>query len=145
MKTLIRSSIFDAHERRHLDRMLRKRGSSLKIYDERFLVGDAAKHQFPANSYDFIYSDDVFEHIPATDLDLLCKNLSSTLSTNGTALITPSIFTGISGGHLVEWYPHTLPRKNSRPSEPWEHLRKRRYVPDCFLNEHWTFVLRKKK
>ena len=35
----------------------------------------------------------------------------------------------------MEWYPHTFGRPTPRRSEPWEHLRQRRFVADCLLNE----------
>ena len=57
------------------------------------------------------------------------------MSSSGLALISPVVYTGIAGGHLVEWYPHTLHSDVKRNSEPWEHLRKRRYHADCYLNE----------
>lgn len=135
LKSLVRSLLFDGHERRSLDRTLRKRGAMLKIDKTRFLVGDASTFTFPASSIDFLYSEDVFEHIPPPLVHALCKNLSSALSANGLALVTPAIYSGIGGGHLVEWYPHTLDTEGHRQSEPWEHLRKRRFVADCYLNE----------
>ena len=62
-------------------------------------------------------------------------NLAQALTPQGLVLISPAVFTGISGGHLVEWYPHTLKADMERRSEPWEHLRQRRFTADCFLNE----------
>jgi hypothetical protein len=135
LKSFIRSLVFDRNERRALDRSLRKRGSKLICDETRFLVGDASTFAFQADSLDFIYSEDVFEHIPPTAVNELSRNLSHALSLDGLALISPSIYTGIGGGHLVEWYPHTLNGKKQRQTEPWEHLRKRRLVADCYLNE----------
>ena len=43
---------------------------------------------------DFIYSEDVFEHIPPAALENLIARLSRRLSPQGVALITPNIFTG---------------------------------------------------
>jgi hypothetical protein len=45
------------------------------------------------------------------------------------------VYAGLGGGHLVEWYPHTLASPRQRRSEPWEHLRQRRFKADCYLNE----------
>lgn len=134
-KSFVRNRLFDKHERSSLDRILQSRGGKLNIDESRFLVGDAGTFVFPPESIDFIYSEDVFEHLPPDSLHELCQNLSNAMSIDGLALISPAIYTGIAGGHLVEWYPHTLDNNNGRQSEPWEHLRKRRYIADCYLNE----------
>jgi hypothetical protein len=134
-KSLARSLLFDSHERAALDRVLQGRGARLNLDESRFLVGDASTFKFHANSIDFIYSEDVFEHISPDAIHALCKNLNEAMSFDGLALISPSIYSGIAGGHLVEWYPHTLKKNSERQSEPWEHLRKRRFVADCYLNE----------
>jgi len=135
IKSLARGLLFDSHERAALDKVLQGRGCKLDFDESRFLVGDASTFKFQLNSIDFIYSEDVFEHIPPDAIRALCKNLSDAMSFDGLALISPAIYSGISGGHLVEWYPHTLNKDSARQSEPWEHLRKRRYVADCYLNE----------
>jgi hypothetical protein len=134
-KSLVRHALFDKHERRSLGRILKSRGCKLKLDESKFLVGDACIFEFPPESVDFIYSEDVFEHIPLDAIHTLSRNLSHALSPNGLALISPAVYTGIAGGHLVEWYPHTLESTMARDSEPWEHLRKRRYRADCYLNE----------
>lgn len=135
LKSFVRGMVFDGNERRALDRALKRRGSKLICNETRFLVGDASLFEFPAASVDFIYSEDVFEHIPPTSVNALSKNLSHALSMDGLAHISPSIYAGIGGGHLVDWYPHTLGSNKQRETEPWEHLRKRRLVADCYLNE----------
>jgi len=134
-KSFIRFTLFDKHERNALNRVLQSVDARLRIDEKRFLVGDASFFELTAESIDFIYSEDVFEHIPTESIRSLCKNLGQSLSPNGLALISPAIFSGIAGGHLVEWYPHTLDLDMSRNTEPWEHLRKRRYHADCYLNE----------
>ncbi|MDM7948611.1 class I SAM-dependent methyltransferase [Hydrogenophaga sp.] len=134
-KSAIRSLIFDRHERRALDAALGARGAKLVVKSERFLVGDVVNLQLPEGSVDLFYSEDVFEHIPLTSMDAVCASLAQALSENGVALISPVVFTGLSGGHLPEWYPHTLQKTQSRHSKPWEHLRDRRYTADCHLNE----------
>lgn len=135
IKSTVRALVFDAHERKTLNRVLVRRGARLRVQAERFLVGDVAHVSLPPASIDFVYSEDVFEHIPREALDGVCANLARSLTPQGLALISPAVFTGISGGHLVEWYPHTLKADMERRSEPWEHLRQRRFTADCFLNE----------
>ena len=49
-------------------------------------------------------------------------------------MITPNIFTGITGGHLPEWYWDSEDNISPRRSEPWEHLRKKRFQANTWLN-----------
>lgn len=135
IKSAVRAMVFDVHERQALNRVLVRRGARLRVQPARFLVGDVADVSLAPESIDFIYSEDVFEHIPREALDGVCTSLAQALTPQGLALISPSVYTGISGGHLVEWYPHTLNADMDRRSDPWEHLRQRRFTPDCFLNE----------
>jgi hypothetical protein len=134
-KSAIRSLVFDSSERRALNDVLSTRGAKLLIKPARFLVGDVANLQLPEGSVDLFYSEDVFEHIPEKSMDAVCSTLAKSLSENGVALISPVVFSGLSGGHLSEWYPHTLANSHDRQSSPWEHLRDRRWRADCYLNE----------
>ncbi len=135
VKSSVRALVFDAHERRALARVLARRGARLHLEPERFLVGDIATASIAPGSVDFFYSEDVFEHIPRAALDAVCASMARALAPGGVAVIAPSVYTGICGGHLVEWYPHSFDSKRERRSEPWEHLRQRRFVADCYLNE----------
>jgi SAM-dependent methyltransferase len=135
VKTAVRSVVFDPLDRKDLNLALGLHGASLRIDPERFLVGDMALAAIEAGSVDFFFSEDVFEHIPRDCLDAVCARMAAALSPDGIAVISPSVFTGITGGHLVEWYAHTLGGAQPRRSEPWEHLRRRRFRADCFLNE----------
>jgi len=138
LKTLVRSTLFDARERRALAKLLRQRGSELVIQDDRYIVMDSTSSQFDdimrKQPVDLIVSEDVFEHIPTDALGELVARMGSWLTPDGIALIRPNVFTGITGGHLVEWYPPVDDRRRRR-SEPWEHLRKNRYVANTFLNK----------
>jgi SAM-dependent methyltransferase len=100
------------------------------------MVADAASTGFweEAGSFDFIYSEDVFEHVPQKDLSVLVERMASALRPNGLALIRPMVFTGICGGHHLEWFPHTLEQQISRRTEPWEHLRQNRSPANTYLN-----------
>jgi hypothetical protein len=104
--------------------------------DERLLVADAASAGFWAKAgyFDFIYSEDVFEHISREGLSALVGWMANALRPKGLALIRPMVFTGICGGHHLEWYPHTHGLQMSRRTEPWEHLRKNRFPANTFLN-----------
>jgi Methyltransferase domain len=136
VKSVLRFALFDLKERRELDKSLRKRGLELKIEPRRLIVSDAAALDIPEHSLDFIYSEDVFEHIPRETLRALVQKMANWLKPSGLALIRPNVFTGIVGGHLAEWFPNLVSDHNRhRRSEPWEHLRKRRFRPNTYLNE----------
>jgi hypothetical protein len=136
IKSLIRFACFDIVERRRLAAQLRKRGSELRIDPRRLRVQDAITLELPDKSLDFIYAEDVFEHIPVAGLRKLVPKMAGWLKPSGLALIRPCIFTGISGGHLAEWFPNKARRTDlQRRSAPWEHLRQRRFKPNAYLNE----------
>ena len=134
-KSLVRHYVFDRFERWHLNAALRRRGKSLRIFDDRFLVGDAADLDLVADSLDLIFSEDVFEHIPRASLERLVSRMGCWLVADGLCLISINCYPGIAGGHLAEWFPHRVEEDITRASEPWEHLRKNRFRSDTFLNK----------
>jgi ubiquinone/menaquinone biosynthesis C-methylase UbiE len=136
IKSLFRFALFDSLERYHLSQSLRQKNHQMTIQADRFLVSDAAQLDIPPASLDLIYSEDVFEHIPPDSLKALIPKMATWLKPEGLALIRPSIFTGITGGHLAEWFPQALDNPSmQRKSEPWEHLRKKRYLENTYLNQ----------
>ena len=134
LKSGVRNLLFDRRDQARLRKALHQRGYSLNIVPERFLVGDAATYDFGPQTIDIVYSTDVFEHIPPKGLENLLKRLANQVSPSGLLLITPNIFTGITGGHLVEWYMDHFDKAETNVSEPWEHLRRRRYAANTYLN-----------
>jgi hypothetical protein len=134
LKTCARSLLFDRREKVKLGRALAQRGYSIKIDPSRFFVGDAATYNFGPEPLDLVYSTDVFEHIPLDGLEILLARLAAQASSQSLLLITVNIFTGITGGHLTEWYRHVVDSDAPKLSEPWEHLRKRRFAPNTYLN-----------
>lgn len=134
LKTCVRNIMFDRREQAKLMTALEQRGYKLTIEPARFLVGDAATYNFGSEPLDLVYSTDVFEHIPPSGLESLLEHLAAQASPRGLLLITVNIFTGIIGGHLPEWYSHMVNNDQPKISEPWEHLRKRRYTPNTYLN-----------
>jgi hypothetical protein len=134
LKTCVRNLLFDRREQAKLRAALEQRGYMLSMDPSRFLVGDAATYNFGAEPVDLVYSTDVFEHIPLNGLESLLERLAAQASPRGLLLITVNIFTGITGGHLTEWYGHLVDSDAPKVSEPWEHLRKRRYTANTYLN-----------
>jgi hypothetical protein len=134
IKTTVRSVLFDGRDRSRMRGALRLRGHSMVIDPSRFLVGDAATYDFKGSQFDMIYSEDVFEHIPKAGLEQIVASMARTLSLQGLAIVTPDIFTGITGGHVAEWFHHLVEKDIPRVAEPWEHLRKKRYPGNTYLN-----------
>ncbi len=137
LKSLVRWLLFDRRERRALARAIRaESGRPFVLPADRLRVSDAAAEEFWRGlpPLDFIYSEDVFEHIPREGLARIVPAMAQALAPGGLAFIRPCVFTGITGGHDPEWYAHTLAAPRRRRSEPWEHLRRDRFPADTFLN-----------
>jgi SAM-dependent methyltransferase len=138
LKTIARVLIFDAADRRALGRAFHKRyGTGLQMDEESIVIGSAGDSRtWPSapHSVDFVYSEDVFEHIPPDDLEECVRLMARALSPNGLAIVSPMVFTGICGGHQPEWYPSAV-RTKQRPSTPaWGHLTGETQSSDTYLN-----------
>jgi hypothetical protein len=135
-KSLLRNLLFDRGERRALRSCISARGLAPHLDTSRLIVSDAGELRLPAASLDLVFSEDVFEHIELTTLERLVPRMAEWLRPEGVALIRPNVFTGIVGGHLLEWSRASMRQPPARRrSEPWEHLRKRRFAPNTYLNE----------
>jgi Methyltransferase domain len=136
LKSVVRFALFDLIERRYLAQALQKRGFKLSIDRGRLLVGDAADLELERRSLDLVYSEDCFEHMREDSIRRLLARLAVALAPDGLCLIRPNIFTGITGGHLTDWLtPEQVRTRGARQAEPWEHLRKRRFMSTGYLNE----------
>lgn len=85
-----------------------------------------------------VISESVFEHIPSDELERIMIKLKEYAESSNRKLLVltrPTIFTGICGSHLTEWYHHAVYSKAPKQSEPWEHLRKKRFIADTYLNQ----------
>jgi hypothetical protein len=134
-KTVVRHALFDARERRALRAALRAAGTDLPDVHGRLLHTDAASLDLAPASLDLVVSIDVFEHIARESLEALVPRMRTWLRPGGLALIEVGIYTGIRGGHRLEWDDVADDPARKRPSAPWEHLRDGRVVADTFLNE----------
>lgn len=135
-KSLLRHAFFDRADREALTVAMRQHGLEPRLDESKLTIGDAGKVHVAPLSLDLVFSEDVFEHIERTTLERLVSRMATWLRPRGLALIRPNVFTGIIGGHLWEWSRESMqgpPTK--RESEPWEHLRKRRFAPNTYLNE----------
>jgi hypothetical protein len=132
VKSIVRFYMFDLIERRRLAKDIRRRGGLLRNPIDSISICDAADLEIPSGSLDLIWSEGTFEHIEPGSMERLLDKMPGWLKPNGIALIRPCIFTGIIGGHLMEW--QGLESK-PRLSEPWEHLRKNRFHPNVYINK----------
>jgi hypothetical protein len=135
-KSFVRSLLFDRRDLKLLKVELRQRGKSLVICAEQLRVGNASEnHHFAPNSFTFVYSEDVFEHIPASLLPDVVENMYHWMTPHAIALIRPHVFTGISGGHDPDFYPHKVQRKQIPPNRAWGHLWNSQFAVDTYLNK----------
>ncbi len=123
-RTLVWELVFARPYYKELDKLapfdLRFDGLELKAQN-------ATTIDFDDNTFDFVVSHEVFEHI--SDIPRTVKELSRVLKPNGMTYIYVHSFTSLSGGHHIAWkYPDTEP---SKVVPPWDHLReyKHRYIP----------------
>jgi hypothetical protein len=147
VKTLIRYFLFDRPEYASLFKQLGILSRSVRKA-EIFIQGNAALVDLPsltvsssparANQMPLVVvSESVFEHIPNADLSRILLNLRHYAEASKRKLLIlarPTIFTGICGSHLTEWYHHNVYSSKPKRSEPWEHLRKNRFLADTYLN-----------
>jgi hypothetical protein len=134
-KSATRHLLFDRRERRALYEAMRRRGIEPRQSVDRLIVMDAGDLELGSESLDLIVSEDVFEHMDPATLRRLVPRMAQWLRPSGLALIRPNIFPGIVGGHLIEWSRADYSLRVHRRSQPWEHLRARRYKANTALNE----------
>ncbi|MBY6243412.1 methyltransferase domain-containing protein [Methylosinus sp. Sm6] len=137
-KTVFRYIAFDHHQYRWLDLFLRSRGATLRPSLSRLLVGDLADDevwQRAGGVFDLLYSFDVMEHIPRNDLDRVLSHMFNHMNLDSVAFVAPVIFTGITGGHELGWYPHQVDQGYIERGPAWGHLTGESKGADTFLNE----------
>lgn len=135
VKTLLRSVLFDGADNRAFRKFLsERRASPFEWPIDRIKHGSAAEANcWPSDQVDFVYSEDVFEHIPPQILPAVCEQMSMRMSRRGIAWVKPLVFTGIQGGHAVDWY--TVDEGRVRDCQPWDHLRQRKFPANTYLNQ----------
>ncbi len=135
LKSALRRALFDPRERAQLRRELAARGHPWRCDPSRLRVCDAAEVELPEGSLDLVLSEEVFQHVTVESLRRIVPAMARWLRPGGLALIRPNVYTGITGGMLQEWSRWSLANPpRSRRSEPWEHLRRRRYQPNAYVN-----------
>jgi hypothetical protein len=138
VKSLFRHVCFDRDENEVFLKRLRQIDPSYQVDYGALYVGDASSEEFwqdRPGPYDMIVSTDVFEHIPLEDLDKLTWYMKQNLAPTGIAIITPNVFTGICGGHDLEWRPDRANLEFSWNYAPWGHLRGLGAEVNTYLNK----------
>jgi hypothetical protein len=136
LKSGVRRTVFDRRERRAMEAELARRGWTRPAPRERFIVADAAQLRWDDSDLDLIVSEDVFEHIPPEGLRKLVPAMAGWLRPDGLALVCPNVFTGITGGHQLDWNRFSFTRaRPRRHTPPWDHLRGRTRPANTYLNQ----------
>ena len=135
LKSLVRGVFFDQADIRQLSNECKAIGRELTLDESRLVVGNAADgHHFGPGSFTFAFSEDVFEHIPAETLPEVLSNLKKWLKKGSLLMVRPHIYTGISGGHDPDCYPHFVADGTAPESKAWAHLLDPDYKVNTFLN-----------
>ncbi|MDB5512160.1 MAG: Methyltransferase [Enterovirga sp.] len=138
LKSLARRILFDGAEYRDLARVLKEGyGRDFAPDLSRLIVGDASAAETwdrAGRRFDFIYSEDVLEHIPAESLPSVVALMAARLADDGVAVVTPMVFPGIAGGHDMGWYPHQVEHDGVARGPAWGHLTGESRAADTFLN-----------
>ena len=134
-KSFVRGILFDSRDLKKIKNELEIRGKSLVVNEEIMKVGNAGeKFHFEDGSFTFAFSEDVLEHVPRPELSKLIDNLSHWLKKGSIVVLRPHIFTGISGGHNPDWYPHKVLDMSAPKETAWEHLIEKNFKVNTYLN-----------
>jgi SAM-dependent methyltransferase len=130
VKTIGRQLLFDRTYYRRVCQIL---GMRLRWDGLDVRTMDARDLQFPDDTFSFVFSAAVFEHI--SDIDAATAELRRVMRPGGYAYVSTHLFPSLSGGHALDWAdPDEAPRTNT-PVPPWDHLRERLYPAHVYLNE----------
>jgi hypothetical protein len=138
-KSLARRIAFDRAHYRAFDEFIRERyGKALSVAPDTMLVGDASSPEIWSRAgkpLDFVYSDNVVEHIPRELLSSVLAQMAESLSDRGLAVIAPMVYTGIAGGHHLGWGPHEVDVDGLTRGPAWGHLTGEARPADTYLNK----------
>ncbi len=127
MKTAIRRAFFDPSYYRALARCC---GGKLDFSGVDIRRMSACDMAFDDNTFDFAYSNAVFEHIE--HVGDAWREMMRVLKPSGHARIGIHLFPSLSGGHHMAWMDGKHSPKN--PVPPWDHLRENRYPAHLYMN-----------
>lgn len=127
IKSVLRHLLFD---KQFFLQMASQYGKTISFdrLDIRLMNADSLS--FPDNSFDFVYSAWVFEHI--NNVPAAIREVNRVLKPSGIAWIGVHLFSSLSGGHHLDWiWPDKSPA-NKVP--PWDHLLDNKYPVNTYLN-----------
>jgi SAM-dependent methyltransferase len=128
LKSFIRSVLFD---KRYFKKLNHSYNNSIDLSKINTHIMSATDLKFGSETFDFIYSDWVFEHI--ADVPDALNEINRVLNNSGIVRITIHLFPSLSGGHNLDWhFPDTNP---SNKVPPWDHLRDNKFPVNTFLNK----------
>ncbi len=135
IKSLLRRLLFDPRERAVFRRELASHDLTWRCDPSRLRVADAADVELPDASLDLVLSEEVLQHVEVGSLRRIVPAMADWLRPGGLALVRPNVFTGITGAMLQEWSRWSLEHPPAtRRSDPWEHLRRKRYEANAYTN-----------
>ncbi|MPR32130.1 class I SAM-dependent methyltransferase [Salmonirosea aquatica] len=135
-KSLVRGILFDRKDISRLRAEFKVLGKDLVLDESRLVVGNAAEvSHFSPNTFTFAFSEDVFEHIPVETIPDVLSNLKGWLQKDALLLIRPHVYTGISGGHDPDCYPHKINSDSFPKEKAWSHLLNPDFKINTFLNK----------
>ncbi|RJQ21537.1 MAG: class I SAM-dependent methyltransferase [Nitrospiraceae bacterium] len=128
VKSLFRYFLFDKKFFRELSK---EYGKHIEFNNLDTRIMDATEMTFESNSFDFIFSNVVFQHID--NLEGAVKEVNRVLKPSGIAAVHIHLFPSISGGICLDWlHPDQAP---SSRVPPWDHLRENKYPVNIHLNK----------
>ncbi|KQN40546.1 hypothetical protein ASG37_01780 [Sphingomonas sp. Leaf407] len=135
VKSVARYALFDRREWPKFHATIRRELPGYAPDKVRFTIGSAGDEATWAaiGQADLMISFDVFEHIPPEELRLMLGTVRSHLRPGGMVISRPCVFTGITGGHTVEWYPQHAEQQPSGDTA-WAHLTDPDFTVDTYLN-----------
>jgi SAM-dependent methyltransferase len=126
-KSVARHLFFDSP---FFAQLARQYGQPLPLDRADVRLMDAASLAFPDDTFDFVFSTLVFEHI--ADVPAAVAELNRVLKPEGLAWINIHLYPSLSGGHHKDW---TNPQAERPPRvPPWDHLMENRFPVAGFLN-----------
>ena len=128
LKSLVRHLLVD---KRFFAELAEAYGKPIPLEEIDTRVMDATRMTFESESFDFIFSRSVFEHMD--NVEAAVKEMNRVLRPDGIAVVTVHLFPCLSGGHSAEWIePDRFP---STSIPLWDHLRENRFPANTYLNK----------
>jgi ubiquinone/menaquinone biosynthesis C-methylase UbiE len=128
LKSSLRHILFD---KQYFSKISQEYGKQLNFNGMDIRLMDATYMPFGSETFDFIYSRAVLEHV--RDVEAPIREINRILTPRGFAVMNIHLFPSISGGHRMEWRdPDRLP---STTVLPWDHLRDNKFPANTYLNK----------